>query len=63
MEKLKFKKNNWINLKTNKYTYGIDVKKEDDTKWMHLAIDGRPYFARKEERRDEKLKKLIKENK
>lgn len=55
---LSFRACDWLNEKTGTIKYGIQVRKKGDKKWMHLAIDGKPFFARKEENRNKKIKIL-----
>jgi hypothetical protein len=56
---VKVKPNDWLNIKTMEFSYGIDVLSEGQ--WCHAADSNGPLFYKTAKERDAKLKELKKQ--
>jgi hypothetical protein len=55
-QKIKYKKNDWLNTQTRTPMYGIDARV--DGKWHYVAEDGKPLLYQTAEERDRRIKEL-----
>lgn len=53
---MKFRKSDWLGVKSGDKLYGIDAY--CDHQWMHVSQNGEPLFFKTAEERDAKLKLL-----